>query len=252
MPTVGVTEPGDSGADSALKLLPNGSVAYAVRMATYSGKIVLGSRSPRRRELLSSIVSPDRIAVVPPRQSEEADFEGLRTASAIETRLREIARTKNDDVRSQLIRGWQAVLTADTTIVGYSDTGLPTVLGQPPDDDSWRDVVRGWFRDFYIRRPHAALTAVSVSVPDGRRLERVVRSEVTFAADGEPFLEWYLATGEPRGKAGGYALQGAGSLFVERVHGSPSNVVGLPLRETWELLREAGVEVGFTGPPVAA
>ena len=78
-----------------------------------------------------------------------------------------------------------------------------------------------------------------------------MRSEVTFAADGGPFLDWYLSTGEPRGKAGGYALQGAGGLFVERVDGSPSNVVGLPLRETWELLREAGVEVGFTGPPAA-
>jgi septum formation protein len=74
---------------------------------------------------------------------------------------------------------------------------------------------------------------------------------VTFGADGQPFLEWYLATGEPRGKAGGYALQGAGSLFVERVNGSPSNVVGLPLRETWEVLREAGMEVGFTGASAA-
>lgn len=213
--------------------------------------IILGSRSPRRLELLSCIVPPDRIIVVPPRQTEEADFAGLTTEAAIETRLREIARTKNDDVRSQLSPGWQAVLTADTTIVGRTDAGQPVVLGQPPDDDSWRDVVRGWFRDYYFGRTHAALTAVCVTAPDGRRFERVVRSEVTFAAGGEPFLEWYLATGEPRGKAGGYALQGAGSLFVERVHGSPSNVVGLPLRETWEVLREAGAEVGFTGPPAA-
>ena len=220
-------------------------------MAVHTSRIVLGSRSPRRLELLSYIVSPDRIVVVPPRQTEEADFVGLSTESAIETRLREIARTKNEDVHSQLTPGWQAVLTADTTIVGWTDAGRPVVLGQPPDDDSWRAVVRGWFRDFYLGRTHAALTAVCVAVPDGRRFERVVRSEVTFAAGGERFLEWYLATGEPRGKAGGYALQGAGSLFVERVIGSPSNVVGLPLRETWEMLREAGVEVGFTRPPAA-
>lgn len=220
-------------------------------MEAHPGKLVLGSRSPRRLELLSYIVPPDHIAVVPPRQTEEADFAGLNTEAAIETRLREIARTKNDDVRSQLAPGWQAVLTADTTIVGRTEAGQPVVLAQPPDDDSWRDVVRGWFRDCYFGRTHAALTAVCVTAPDGRRFERVVRSEVTFVADGEPFLEWYLATGEPRGKAGGYALQGAGSLFVERVHGSPSNVVGLPLRETWELLREAGVEVGFTGASAA-
>jgi septum formation protein len=209
--------------------------------------IILGSRSPRRLELLSYIVPPERITVVPPRQTEEADFAGLNIESDIETRLREIARTKNDDVLVQLTPGWQAVLTADTTIVGRTDAGQPVVLGQPPEDESWRDVVRDWFRDFYFGRTHAALTAVCVTAPDGRRFERVVRSEVTFAADGQPFLEWYLATGEPRGKAGGYALQGAGSLFVERVNGSPSNVVGLPLRETWEVLREAGMEVGFTG-----
>lgn len=232
--------------DSGWKLPPKGSVAYAGRMATHSRKIILGSRSPRRLELLSFILPPDRIAVVPPRQTEEADFAGLSTETAIKSRLQEIARTKNDDVHSQLTAGWQAVLTADTTIVGRTDAGQPVVLGQPPDDDSWRNVVRGWFRDFYLGRTHVALTAVCITVPDGRRLERVVRSEVTFAADGAPFLEWYLATGEPRGKAGGYALQGAGSLFVERVNGSPSNVVGLPLRETWEVLREAGVEIGFT------
>ncbi len=213
--------------------------------------IVLGSRSPRRLELLSYIVPADRIAVVPPHRTDEADFADLNAESEIENRLREIARTKNDDVRSQLAPGWQAVLTADTTIVGQLGAAPAAVLGQPPDDDSWRDVVRGWFRDFYFGRTHVALTAICVTVPDGGRHERVVRSEVTFSADGEPFLEWYVATGEPRGKAGGYALQGAGSLFVERVNGSPSNVVGLPLRETWELLREAGVEVGFTGAPAA-
>jgi septum formation protein len=200
---------------------------------------------------LTYIVPGEQIIVVPPRQADEAEFAGVCTESGIETRLQEIARTKNDDVRSQLTPGWRAVLTADTTIVGRTDAGQPVVLGQPPDDDSWCDVVRGWFRDYYFGRTHGALTAVCVSVPDGRRFERVVRSEVTFTADGEPYLEWYLATGEPRGKAGGYALQGAGSLFVERVNGSPLNVVGLPLRETWEVLREAGVEVGFTGAPAA-
>jgi len=215
-------------------------------MTTAVGNIVLGSRSPRRLELLSYLIPPDRITVVLPRQSDEADFDGLHTEAAIRIRLQEIARTKNDDVRSQLSAGWLAVLTADTTIVGQTDDGQPVVLGQPPDDESWRDVVRGWFRDYYFGRTHAALTAICVLAPSGRRFEQVVRSEVTFAADGEQFLDWYLATGEPRGKAGGYALQGAGSLFVERVIGSPSNVVGLPLRETREALCAAGVDVWRT------
>jgi septum formation protein len=57
--------------------------------------------------------------------------------------------------------------------------------------------------------------------------------------DVEPWLDWYIATGEPQGKAGGYAVQGAGSVFVTKIEGSYSNVVGLPLEETLALLREA-------------
>jgi septum formation protein len=82
-----------------------------------------------------------------------------------------------------------------------------------------------------------ALTAVCLRTPDGTQHEIVARSEVTFRAADEAWLDWYLATGESRGKAGGYGLQGAADVFVERIVGSPSNVVGLPLRETAELLR---------------
>ena len=62
--------------------------------------------------------------------------------------------------------------------------------------------------------------------------------------DVEPWLEWYLSTGESLGKAGGYALQGAGSLFIEEVRGSLSNVIGLPVRELAELLQECEIDVG--------
>ena len=71
-----------------------------------------------------------------------------------------------------------------------------------------------------------------------------MKSEVTFRADSERWIDWYLATGEPKGKAGGYAIQGAGSIFVARVEGSLSNVVGLPLRELWEIFDELGIDVG--------
>ena len=120
-------------------------------------------------------------------------------------------------------------------------TGLPAVLGQPPEDDSWPDVVRSWFRDFYLGKTHTALTAVCLRTSDGQIHERVARSEVTFRRDAAGWLDWYIATGEPRGKAGGYGLQGAADVFVERIEGSPSNVVGLPLRETAELLKMCGV-----------
>ncbi|HXY34093.1 MAG TPA: Maf family protein, partial [Planctomycetaceae bacterium] len=68
------------------------------------------------------------------------------------------------------------------------------------------------------------------------RMTRVVTSRVTFVEDVDRWLDWYLSTEEPRGKAGGYALQGAGSIFIAKVEGSLSNVVGLPLAELLEML----------------
>ena len=68
-----------------------------------------------------------------------------------------------------------------------------------------------------------------------------MRTDVTFRADAKKWLDWYLDTDEPLGKAGGYALQGAGSLFVEQVTGSISNVVGLPLEAAIECLNELGI-----------
>lgn len=207
------------------------------------GVIVLGSRSPRRLELLSLLVGRDRIIVRPPLDPNESGFDGLRTLAEIADRLKGVARVKNADVSLQpptsgSLPPVSAVITADTVIVAEDENGEPVVLGQPPADDSWREVVREWFERYLLRRPHAALTAVCVSTPDGRRREQVARTNVAFRTDAVEWVEWYLDSGEPRGKAGGYALQSAGSLFVEALEGSPSNVVGLPLRETAEMLRE--------------
>jgi septum formation protein len=213
-------------------------------MAEAAGNIVLGSRSPRRLELLSLLVPRERIEVRPPRDSHEAGFDGLRTWAEIEARLLDIARAKQADVAAQLAESssWAALLAADSAIVGQADGGGLAVLGQPPEAEAAREAeVRRWFRDYYFGKTHAAVTAVCVAKRDGRRRERLVKSRVTFAADGDSLLDWYLATGEPRGKAGGYALQEAGSIFVDRVEGSLSNIVGLPLRETFDALCELGV-----------
>lgn len=200
--------------------------------------IVLGSRSPRRRELLAHLVPASRIVVAPPASPDEAGFEGLNAWTLINERLREIARKKNEDVRAvQPIDS--IVVTADTVIVGEAEGEL-AVLGQPPETPDWPEVVRGWFDRYLLGRPHFAVTAVCVS-NRADRWERIVQTRVTFAAAEPDLVDWYLATGESQGKAGGYALQGAGSLFVEDICGSPSNVVGLPLRETRDLLIEAGV-----------
>ena len=83
------------------------------------------------------------------------------------------------------------------------------------------------------------MTAVVLSDPSGQRMERIVETHVSMGSASEALLEWYLDTEEPLGKAGGYALQGAGSVFISRVEGSLTNVVGLPLEAVREMLREA-------------
>jgi|HubBroStandDraft_1064217.scaffolds.fasta_scaffold161333_2 septum formation protein len=208
-------------------------------------RYVLGSRSPRRLELLQQIVPPELIEVRPPRSPTEDDFVGLTKWAAIETRLLEIARAKCADVSDQ-IRATKAdrppiVITADTVVVVGPSDGRLHVLGQPPEDDTWREVVRQWFEHEYAGRTHLVATAFCVAWPDDRISERVVRSAVTVDDHVKRWLDWYLATGEPRGKAGGYAVQGAGSIFVSRIEGSLSNVIGLPLRELLEVLADCAV-----------
>lgn len=207
-------------------------------------QIVLGSRSPRRRELLHMLVPTDRIEVRPPSSTEELSFDGLTAWLDIAKRLQQIARNKSDDILNQLTAEQAPtalVLTADTTIVATDALGCLRVLGQPPDDESWRDVVRGWFRNLYKDRSHIAATAICLTDwPSGRRVERIVQSHVWMQTATDELVDWYLTTGEPLGKAGGYALQGLGSLFVSRVEGSITNVVGLPLEALAELLPQFG------------
>jgi septum formation protein len=217
-------------------------------MSASSHRFILGSRSPRRLALLEQIVSSDAIEVLPPRSPDEPGFEGLADWPAIERRLLETAGGKCADVLQQA-RLWREdrvpiVIAADTIIVAHDPAGSLVVLGQPPPDDTWADTVRFWFRNYYAGRTHAAVTAFRVVGPEGQISERVVKSFVTFAADVERWLEWYLATGEPRGKAGGYALQGTGSLFITQVQGSLSNVIGLPIRELLEVFEELRIDVG--------
>lgn len=207
--------------------------------------IVLGSRSTRRRELLGLVCPAERIEICPPHDSREAGFEGLGGWLEIARRLQEIARNKNQDVCQQVLseanrsdRSLPLVLTADTVIVANRADGTYQVLGQPPEDESWRDVVRRWFRELYAGRSHIAATAVCLTdLRDGQRQERMVQSHVWMRDDVDSLIDWYLETDEPVGKAGGYALQGLASVFVTRVEGSISNVVGLPLEVILDMLR---------------
>lgn len=202
--------------------------------------IVLGSRSPRRKDLLAQLL-PNReqqIEILPPSSSEEATFEGLKTWDDIEARLQSIAQTKLKDVRQQIQHreNQPIVITADTVIVATNpaDNDACVVLGQPPSVD-WQNTVREWFKSFLIGKTHHAATAYCVSYGE-LTFGQTVRTAVTFHNLAEKWIDWYLETGEPIGKAGGYAIQGAGSVFVSQVTGSLSNVIGLPQREVLEAL----------------
>ncbi len=190
---------------------------------------------------------------MPPSSSEEAGFAGLNEMASIEQRLSEIARHKYADVCRQVeqntsppndsTNGAPIIIAADTTIVGISDDGQPNVLGQPPTDDNWQKVVRAWFNDYLLPRPHWALTALCIGHQERQFETEIVRTQVTFHSNMQKEIDWYLQTGESHGKAGGYAIQGAGSLFVKEVSGSISNVVGLPLYELTQLFQRLKVDV---------
>lgn len=203
-------------------------------------RLVLGSRSPRRLELLQQVFPAEAIEVTPPRSAEELGFEGLDDWPVIESRLNNIARMKCEDVLEQVSRrslGFaRIVIAADTVVVARGDDRRLKVLGQPPEDSSRAQVVAGWFRDLYLGKTHTVATSLCIGTTGNQVVSRVVTSDVTFRSDVDGWVDTYAASDEPSGKAGGYAIQGAGSLFVSRVEGSLTNVVGLPLAELLELL----------------
>lgn len=198
-------------------------------------QVILGSRSPRRLELLQLLVPRDRILVRPPRSPVEDDFDGLCDPETIAARLQKIVTTKYQDVKQQLTmheRQTALGIVADTIIVGQQPNGSLSVLGQPPLADA-EATVRNWFSRYYSGKTHSAWTGVTLWSPSGILFTEIVKSEVTFREVHPQEIDWYLTTGESLGKAGGYALQGLASIFVSRVEGSLTNVVGLPL----EILR---------------
>jgi septum formation protein len=134
-------------------------------------------------------------------------------------------------VRRVAIAKAPTVIAADTTVDVDG-----RILGQPADIDDARSMLRS-----LSARTHRVHTAVVVITSESETSD-VVTSLVTFQPLDDETLEWYLATGESLGKAGAYAVQGHGAVLVERVQGSMSNVVGLPLASTARLL-------GFQAPP---
>jgi septum formation protein len=151
------------------------------------------------------------------------------------TYVTRLAQQKADSV--SLRHPGRIVLGADTTVTLDGD-----ILGKPKDAaDAERMLSR------LSGRTHQVLTAVATAGP--HRAVQVVQTEVSFASCPREALAFYAASGEPLDKAGAYALQGLGGFLVERISGSHSNVIGLPLVETLQLLHAAGLPLPWERRP---
>jgi septum formation protein len=185
-------------------------------------KILLASSSPRRLDLLRALgLDPE----VRPADVDETLLPGEDPHDAAER----LARAKASAVAPAAPAG-SVVLAADTIVVLDG-----AALGKPRDGDDARRMLRS------LRgRAHDVVTGVALA-RDGRLVSGRETTVVVFGPMTEEEVDAYVASGEPADKAGAYALQGLGGLFVERISGTPSNVIGLPLR----LVRSLGADVGF-------
>ena len=184
--------------------------------------LVLASASPRRLELLRQVgIEP---ATVAPAAIDEAP----RARELPAHYARRMAREKAEAVASDHADAF--VLGADT-VVALGRRILPKA-----EDEA---AARACLERLSGRR-HRVLGGLAVIAPDGRRAERLVATAVTFKRLEAREIAAYLASGEWRGKAGGYAIQGRAAAFIPRINGSYPNVVGLPLTETLALLTGLG------------
>jgi septum formation protein len=187
-------------------------------------KFILASSSPRRRELLSSIglefdVLPSNVPEV------------HREGEAPEEYVARLSREKAEPLSNAHPSRW--VIAADTTVL------LGDQLLEKPVDAA--DAVR--MLGLLAGQTHMVYTGVTLeNVESGYRETRVSESEVRILPLSRQDIEWYVGTGEPLDKAGSYAVHGIFAMFIESIHGSYTNVVGLPLATLFQMLRRAGID----------
>ena len=183
--------------------------------------LILASSSPRRAEILTSVGWPFRAVVAgidETRRSDETPVEYVQR----------LAIEKAQAVASSLESG--LVLGADTTVV--IDDNL---LGQPVDTDDARRLLK-----LLSGKWHDVLTGVAIVRIAGSTRVDYERTRVRFAEMSEAEIDWYISTGEPKGKAGAYAVQGCAALFIKEIQGDYFNVVGLPVRLVFEMVKGCG------------
>jgi septum formation protein len=185
---------------------------------------ILASSSPRRRELIASVgltfeVVPSHVPEVHEPGEEPHDY------------VARLARDKAAAISSLHQDRW--VIAADTTVVLAG--GL---LEKPVDEE---DAIR--MLSLISGRAHIVYTAITLeNAAGGYSDTQVTRTDVRMLPLAEEEIRWYVGTGEPLDKAGAYAAQGVGGMFIESIEGSFTNVVGLPLATLYQMLKRAGLD----------
>jgi septum formation protein len=203
------------------------------RRAGLKPKLVLASASPRRLMLLAQVgIEPDALR---PSSIDESPKKG-EMPRALVTRL---ARTKAEDARDVIANDKDIadayVLAADTIVaVGRRILVKPRFIEEAVAE---LQLLSG--------RSHRVLTALCLITPDDRLRLKIVDTRVRFKRLSKEEIEAYIASREWRGKAGGYAIQGLASCFVQKLTGSYSSVVGLPLTEVVNMLMGEGFPIHF-------
>lgn len=186
--------------------------------------LYLASQSPRRRQLLQQLGVPFEVLAgeVPEQREPGESPQDYVSRVARDKALAGLAQLEENP------RAW--VLGSDTEVVLEDE-----VFGKPFDAEDAAGMLRR-----LSGRSHQVISAVWLLRAD-RQLHAVSRSLVRFAPLGEQDIQDYVASGEPFGKAGAYAIQGLGGALVEHLEGSYTGVMGLPMFETAQLLRQAGL-----------
>lgn len=187
-------------------------------------RLILASQSPRRRELLSSIGL--RFEVMPSNVPE------VRAASeSPEEYVARLSREKAQAIAAQHPDAW--IIAADTTVLLGDE-----LLEKPVDAEDAKRMLTT-----IAGKTHVVYSGVTLqNVARGWQETRVAESEVRMLPLDARDIAWYVSTGEPLDKAGAYAVQGIGAMFIDSIHGSYTNVVGLPLALLFQMLRRAGID----------
>ncbi len=196
--------------------------------------LLLASQSPRRLALLRQVAEPLGMAVetcgFPPGLDPES-LESFQANEPPQDYVARVTRNKSDAAWSHRLEQGQPLhplITGDTTVALDG-----TIFGKPTDAAHAKAML-----EQLSGQTHGVFTAVGLRTTHGYT-HVLSHSRVTFAKLPSDWVDWVVATGEPLDKAGAYAIQGHAGLMIERVEGSPSGIMGLPLFDTTELIRAA-------------